>query len=50
MFSTLQQAEVKLKQKKCVFRQKSIKYLGHVLGVSGLSQNTNKVEAILKAL
>ena len=47
--STLRQAGVKLKREKCVFMQKSIKYLGHVLDASGLRPDPDKVEAILKA-
>ena len=47
--STLRRAGVKLKRDKCVFMQKSIKYLGHVLDASGLHLNPDKVEAILKA-
>ena len=47
--STLRQAGVKLKREKCVFMQKSIKCLGHVLDALGLCPNPDKVEAILKA-
>ena len=48
-FCTLRQAGVKLKREKCVFMQKSIKYLGHVLDDSGFRPNPDKVEANLKA-
>ena len=47
--STLRQAGVKLKREKCVFMQKSIKYLGHVFDASCLRPDPDKVEAILKA-
>ena len=49
IFSTLRKAGVKLKREKCVFMQKSIKYLGHVVDASVLRPDPEKVEAILKA-
>ena len=47
VFNRLSAAGLKLKPSKCCFGQKSVNYLGHVVGVEGLQPDQRKVQAVL---
>ena len=47
VFSRLSAAGLKLKPSKCYFGQKSVNYLGHVVGVEGLQPDQRKVQAVM---
>ena len=42
----INEAGLKLKRDKCLFRQAQLEYFGHVINSSGTSPNPKKVEAI----
>lgn len=42
----LKEYNVLLNQEKCKFKQKEIRFLGHIFSGNGLSVNDDKVEAI----
>ena len=46
VFQLLRQANLKLKLKKCQFMRKSVKYLGHVISVGGISPDPDKIDKI----
>ena len=43
----LQEAGLRVREKKCLFFQKQVEYLGHHISADGIRANTSKVEAIL---
>lgn len=49
VFQRFKDAGLKLQKDKCVFFQKSVKYLGHIIDKHGLHKCPSKVEAINKA-
>ena len=49
VFSHLQKFGLHIRLDKCVFFEKSVEYLGHVINAEGLHPSPKKVEAILKA-
>ncbi|XP_064606039.1 uncharacterized protein LOC135470920 [Liolophura sinensis] len=46
VFLRLMDAQLKLKPSKCVFFQKSVKFLGHVVSAEGVQTDPDKVKAI----
>ncbi len=46
VFARLKDAGLKLKQSKCRFFQKSIKYLGHIVSQNGVSTDPEKVRSV----
>ncbi len=48
VFQRLRAANLKLKPKKCVFLQPSVKVLGHVVSRDGVETDSEKVEAVQK--
>lgn len=46
VFQRLQDAGLKLKPSKCIFFQKSVKFLGHIVSASGVQTNPEKTEAV----
>lgn len=48
VFEALRNANLKVNKNKCVFMEKEIEFLGHVLNKDGLKPNQKKIEAIQK--
>lgn len=46
MFKRLQDANLKLKPSKCIFFQKSVSFLGHIVSETGIGTDPNKVETV----
>ena len=46
VFQRLQQANLKLKPSKCVFMQKSVKFLGHEVSALGINTDKDKIKAV----
>ncbi|KAK3753951.1 hypothetical protein RRG08_006331 [Elysia crispata] len=44
----IEKSGLKLNKVKCCFRQKEVKYFGHLIGEKGIKPNPEKVEAIIK--
>ena len=48
LLKSMQKHGLKLKQKKCTFAQKSVKYLGHVIDENGYYPDPDRVEGFLR--
>lgn len=46
IFDRLSEANLKLKQSKCQFFQKEIKFLGHIVSETGITTDDSKIEAV----
>jgi hypothetical protein len=46
VFQLLQEHQFKVKLSKCTFAQQQLKYLGHVIGVQGVSTDPTKVPIV----
>lgn len=46
VFSRIQKSGLKLNEKKCVFRQSSVKYFGHIISKEGVTPDPERVKAI----
>ena len=46
VFQRLQQANLKLKPSKCIFMQKSVKFLGHEVSALGINTDKDKIKAV----
>ena len=46
VFQRIQQANLKLKPSKCVFMQKSVKFLGHEVSALGINTDKDKIKAV----
>ncbi|XP_034027378.1 uncharacterized protein K02A2.6-like, partial [Thalassophryne amazonica] len=49
VLSRLEEYSLHLKQKKCLFFQESVEYLGHIIDAAGLHKSLEKVRAIMEA-
>lgn len=48
VFQTLRQGQYHLKKTKCLFAQKQVEYLGHIVSGKGVEPEPSKVEAMVK--
>ncbi|XP_061189572.1 uncharacterized protein K02A2.6-like [Saccostrea echinata] len=46
IFTRLQEANLKLKPSKCIFFQKQVKFLGHIVSSQGIQTDTEKISAV----
>ena len=47
MLELLRRDQWQVKRSKCVFAQRQLKYLGHVISEQGVATDPNKVQAVL---
>ncbi|GBN80517.1 Retrovirus-related Pol polyprotein from transposon 17.6 [Araneus ventricosus] len=47
VFQRLQKANIKLSPKKCMFFQKEVTYLGHVISAEGVKTDPEKIKAVV---
>jgi hypothetical protein len=46
IFEKLREINMKVKLKKCKFREKEVEYLGHIVGSNGLKPDPKKIEKV----
>lgn len=46
VFSRLKEVNLKINKKKCIFFQKNVKYLGHIISEEGVTMDPEKIVAV----